>query len=97
VTRVPLLIPDGDPVWTNVESTAERVGRWPAWKRPPLFEVAMTCCDRDDGRFGPVPWSTADEFREAYLSGPGVGSGGHVRSAIIVDAGARAGSGVFHG
>jgi hypothetical protein len=50
------------------------------------FVVMLSCCGRDDGQYGPVPWADADAFRESYLSGIGVGSDGHKRSAIIVDA-----------
>lgn len=55
--------------------------------------VKLTCCGRDNGEFRALTWQEADEFREAYLSGPGVaGPGrsplalmeGHDRSAVIV-------------
>jgi hypothetical protein len=65
--------------------TAERV-------RQGRFVLALTCCGRDDGEASFDTWGDADEFREHYLSGPGVGPptetrfgrGGHSRSAIIV-------------
>ena len=54
---------------------------------PDQFVVRLTCCGKDNGRYGPVPWNDADLFREAYLSGIGVMDparrGGHDRSAII--------------
>ena len=53
------------------------------------FIVRMTCCGRDLGERTFTTWQEADDFREAYLSGPGVAPdspNGHVRSAIIVDA-----------
>ena len=53
--------------------------------------VQLTCCGRDNGTFGAATWALADEFRESYLSGPGVSHwaapsvmAGHRRSAIIV-------------
>lgn len=57
-----------------------------------MFAVQLTCCGRDDGCPAFSTWQEADEFREAYLSGPDVGAptemrfgpGGHSRSAIIV-------------
>ena len=59
---------------------------------PEKFGVRLTCCGRYDGIgiYGPVDYKSADAFREAYLSGPGVldpehpERGGHMRSAIIV-------------
>lgn len=60
-----------------------------------LFAVHMTCCGRDEGTTPAFEsWDDADAFRESYLSGQGVGpptetrfgSGGHSRSAIIVEA-----------
>ena len=53
------------------------------------FRVRLTCCGRDDGRYGPVDWHDADVFRTSYLSGPGVLDprypelGGHTRVAVI--------------
>lgn len=48
------------------------------------YLVRLTCCGRDDGTHGPVSYEEAEAFREAYLSGVGVGEpGGHQRSAII--------------
>lgn len=54
--------------------------------QPDLFIVRLICCGRDDGVFGPVPWEQADEFRESYCSGLGVGPGGHDRAGIIESA-----------
>ena len=82
-------------IWANAERTAERVRQWPEWKRgghQGRFVLALTCCGRDDGEASFDTWDDADEFREHYLSGPGVGlptetrfgRGGHSRSAIIV-------------
>jgi hypothetical protein len=49
------------------------------------FAVQCTCCGRDGGTHLARTWQDADEYREAYLSGPGVdGEAGHKRSAIIV-------------
>ena len=49
-----------------------------------LFVVRLTCCERDDGSWGPNTWKRCDEFRDSYLNGEGVSSpGGHRRSAII--------------
>lgn len=49
-----------------------------------LFLVRLTCCERDDGTWGPDTWTRCDEFRESYLSGPSVnGPDGHRRSAVI--------------
>jgi hypothetical protein len=54
--------------------------------------VTLTCCGRDNGEYPALTWQEADEFRNAYLSGPAVaGPGrsplalmqGHDRSAII--------------
>lgn len=94
--KVPLVLTTDEDraVWENAERTAERVAKWPVWKRGGRrFAVQLTCCGRDDGRPEFRTWDEADAFREAYLSGPGVGlptetrfgAGGHSRSAIIVD------------
>jgi hypothetical protein len=50
-----------------------------------VFYVRLTCCGRAAGFYGPCSWAAADAFREVFLSGPGVGGGGHERSAIVVD------------
>ena len=99
--KIPLkLTTDEDKrIWANAERTAAQVASRPPWKRGESpFAVALTCCGRDAGVIGPFyRWEDADEAREAYLSGPGVGlptetryGAGHSRSALIVD-GARAG------
>jgi hypothetical protein len=54
------------------------------------FVLRLTCCGRDDGVVRFATWREADDFREGYLSGVGVGpptdnKGGHSRSAIIVE------------
>lgn len=52
--------------------------------KPSMFVVILTCCGREDGVFGPVPWAEADAFRESYCAGPGVSDrGGHERAGII--------------
>jgi hypothetical protein len=58
------------------------------------FTLKLTCCGREDEPpREPMTWDEADRFRECYLSGVGVVSaerphdGGHVRSAIIIQAG----------
>lgn len=53
------------------------------------WSVRLVCCGRDEGRQGTLTWSSADEFRESYLSGYAVypdSEWGHRRSAIITDA-----------
>lgn len=96
MTKIPLNLTDdaSRAIWANAQRVAERVKKWPAWKRGAAFLVRLTCCGRDNGVYGPATWSEADEFRESYLSGQGVRIGtsdpfqtGHDRSAIIVAAG----------
>jgi hypothetical protein len=47
------------------------------------YVVKLICCGRDDGEFRARTWDEADAFREAYVSGVGVGKDGHQRAAII--------------
>lgn len=82
--KLVLTTPEDRAVWANAERTAERVAKWPAWKRGVRpFVVALTCCGSDYGTFECPTWSEADAFRESYLDAVG-----HVRSAIIVSGGA---------
>lgn len=80
--KIPLILNDerSKLIWANVERTAKRVTNWPSWKRGgnQLFCVNLTCCGRDDGKFGPTTWIEADRFREEYISVLD-----HNRSAII--------------
>lgn len=61
-----------------------------------MFEVApmkwrakLICCGRDDGTIDFPTWQKADDFREAYTSGPGARPcgrpdlSGHERAVII--------------
>ena len=37
-----------------------------------IWRVRLICCGRDDGDVFRDTWGEADEFRQAYISGPGV-------------------------
>jgi hypothetical protein len=53
------------------------------------WRVRLICCGRDDGDIFRDTWDEADEFRQSYTSGTGVGDwrkpweGGHQRAGII--------------
>lgn len=48
------------------------------------WRLRLVCCGRDDGIETFDTWDAADDFREAYTSGPGVApNGGHDRAAIL--------------
>lgn len=47
-----------------------------------LFFAILTCCDREDGRFGPATWRECDTFRMSYYTR----TDGHQRSCVIVKA-----------
>lgn len=49
-------------------------------RRDGAFIVRLTCCDQDNGRYGPVAtWKEADDFCESYIAH----ADGHKRTAII--------------
>lgn len=54
-----------------------------------IWRVRLICCGRNDGDIFRDTWEEADQFRQAYTSGPGVAApgqlrhGGHVRAGII--------------
>lgn len=58
-------------------------------KPEPVWRLRLICCGRDDGDIFRDTWDEADQFRQAYTSGPGVAApgqlhiGGHVRAGII--------------
>lgn len=47
------------------------------------WQVRLICCGREDGIQQFDTWDEAEQFREAYISGPGVGPDGHDRAAVI--------------
>jgi len=47
------------------------------------WKLRLVCCGRDAGEEFFSTWGEADAFRESYTNGPGVGSNGHDRAAIL--------------
>jgi hypothetical protein len=54
-----------------------------------IWRVRLICCGRDAGDILRDTWKEADQFRQDYTSGAGVGTplkpwlGGHIRAGII--------------
>jgi hypothetical protein len=54
-----------------------------------IWRLRLICCGRDAGDLFRNTWQEADDFRNSYTSGAGVGDpqrpwdGGHIRAGII--------------
>ena len=54
-----------------------------------LWRVRLICCGRDAGDIFRDTWEEADQFRQDFISGTGVGNprkpwlGGHIRAGIL--------------
>jgi hypothetical protein len=82
--------PDATRPWKE-----ERVNDMSATSDLVVWRVRLICCGRDDGEIWRDTWEEADQFRQDYTSGAGVGDpqrpwhGGHIRAGIVECIGLR--------